>query len=579
MTSSSVSRDLFEIENARNLSRDELVATFVPQQVFWRLLSSKNQIILGSRGSGKTALAKMLSHDHLARLQNERAQEIVQAKAFIGIYVPTSVEWVGSLKNKPWQLEADAESFFQWRLNLATCAALIASARSCIECYTTNTAERLTSEALLSRDLAEAWVGPRPDMQKLDELRVLLEDIEYQKQQSLVRQRICGATSPGTAEHAVFDMSLFAPLKRGIALLSRRLDIPASTTWLVCIDEAEFLEPFHQRILNTHLRADSGNLKFKIATMPYRHLTLETNTRAPLAVGHDFEYAYIDQEGPLVAHRAITHFARALFRKRADASGTLYRNATLDMLGESELIDNKMSDWRPHQKMWRLLERHASPETVERAKRIQDPQEFMDQIGRKIHGPLLLREAVTQQRGHSELTLYSGWKMVVRCTDGNPRRMVRLFNALLLTSKQDGSLRELTPQQQTKVLREFSKSVIDSTRSEPEVGPELYRFIMAIGGAVREYLIDRPLTTDQLSSVYCDDSLDSAVWRLVETAVGLGLLYPVTRSGEGAITRKASEFRLAYVLAPHFTFLPRRGSARNIRTLLPDSNGATGASA
>jgi len=42
-------RNLFEIENARNLSRQELVETFVPTQSFWRLLSAKHHVVLGSR--------------------------------------------------------------------------------------------------------------------------------------------------------------------------------------------------------------------------------------------------------------------------------------------------------------------------------------------------------------------------------------------------------------------------------------------------------------------------------------------------------------------------------------------------
>src|ERR1039457_3078594 len=116
-----IRRNLFEIENARNLSRDELVETFVATKSFWRLLSAKNHIVLGARGSGKTAIAKMLSHDHLSRFDEKRAQNAIAAKAFIGMYVPTSVEWVGVLKNKPWQTEAEQEEFFQWRLNIASC--------------------------------------------------------------------------------------------------------------------------------------------------------------------------------------------------------------------------------------------------------------------------------------------------------------------------------------------------------------------------------------------------------------------------------------------------------------------------
>ena len=89
---SSHKRNLFEIENARNLSRRELVETFVPTQSFWRLLSAKHHIVLGSRGSGKTALARMLSHDHLALLNEARAQSAIREQQFIGVYVPTRLE-------------------------------------------------------------------------------------------------------------------------------------------------------------------------------------------------------------------------------------------------------------------------------------------------------------------------------------------------------------------------------------------------------------------------------------------------------------------------------------------------------
>src|ERR1051325_11632498 len=99
-------RNLFEIENARNLNPRELVETFVPTQSFWRLLSAKHHVVLGSRGSGKTALAKMLSHDHLSLMNEERAQAAIRAQDFIGVYIPTRLEWVGGLKNKPWQSES-----------------------------------------------------------------------------------------------------------------------------------------------------------------------------------------------------------------------------------------------------------------------------------------------------------------------------------------------------------------------------------------------------------------------------------------------------------------------------------------
>ena len=77
----------FEIENARNMSRSEVVSTFVPTDNFYGLLNAKHHVVIGSRGSGKTAIAKMLSHDYLVGLAergDNKAAEIVEAGTLMG---------------------------------------------------------------------------------------------------------------------------------------------------------------------------------------------------------------------------------------------------------------------------------------------------------------------------------------------------------------------------------------------------------------------------------------------------------------------------------------------------------------
>jgi ABC-type molybdenum transport system ATPase subunit/photorepair protein PhrA len=128
-------RNLFEVDNARYLTREDVVRTFVPTPSFWRLLSAKNHIVLGARGSGKTAILRMLSHDHLSKWDDERANELIEAKGFIGIYVPTKVGWVGSLQTKPWESGEEKEQLFRWRLNVSSCTALIAAIESCLQRY------------------------------------------------------------------------------------------------------------------------------------------------------------------------------------------------------------------------------------------------------------------------------------------------------------------------------------------------------------------------------------------------------------------------------------------------------------
>lgn len=572
-------RDLFEIENARNLTRRELIATFVPTKSFWRLLSAKNHIVLGSRGSGKTALAKMMSHDHLSQLEHERARQIILSKAYIGVYVPTRLEWVGGLKNKPWQTEREKEEFFQWRLNLSTCLALLATLSSCLEAYVEDRGQRARIEAQLSNAIADAWSEGRFVSDTIRGLQEFLENVEHRKQQQLARLRAVGDL-PANEEPAgtSFGTDLFVPLRRAMALTSRILDFPDDATWLLCLDEAEFLEPMHHRILNSHLRAFSGNLFFKITTMPYSHYTLDTNSGVPLNVGHDFEYVYIDQDPVLWAGRRGSEgksFAITLFNKRAQVSGPRYRRVNLrELLGESGLLDPKLGDWGPQSSNMALLRKHGSAETVTRAERLADnPTDFQDQIARKVHGALLLREAVKSLSGRQELDAYSGETMAVRCADANPRRLIRIFNSFLLEANWQRNRRkglyQLSRSEQTRILIAFSTSTLYRVQSEPGCGPELYEFIQALGRYMHRALHEEPLTTDQISSIIVDASISDEHWALVQHAVGLGLLFPnVNANNPDQMPEREGTFHLAYVLAPHFRILPRKGKARKLATIL-----------
>ena len=572
-------RNLFEIDNARNLSRDELVATFVPTKAFWRLLSAKNQVVLGSRGSGKTALAKMLSHDHLSKFRDRRAQEAIRSKAFIGIYVPTRLEWVGGLKKKPWQTEEEAEEFFQWRLNISTCVGFLISLRSCLETYTRDEGYRARLERELAQEISRAWSENEQTYNTLRELHRYLEDLELKKRQQWHRLRVIGHLRLGEEPAGLgFETELFAPMRQGINIVSRAMNFPVSCSWLLCLDEAEFLEPLHHRILNSYLRSHSGSLFFKIATTPYVHHTLETNTRVPLDVGHDFEYVYIDQDPVIWAQKDGIEgyiFATTLFMRRAKMSGYKYRGVTLyRLLGHSELLDPKRSDWASNSPNMALLRKYASQATIDRATRLSNmPREFSDQISRKIHGALLLRHAVESVKGRGELDIYSGVSMIIRCGDANPRRLISIFNNLLLEVKWKRRDKKVEPilsrKTQTRVLMSFSNSTLTRIQSEDKLGPQLYRFIKAVGTFSKDSLHQLPLTTDQMSSISIETDVSDENWEIIKRAVGLALLYPnVSVKNPDQMPEREGSFHLAYVLAPRFLILPRRGKARNLSSIL-----------
>jgi hypothetical protein len=586
-------RNLFEIDNARNLLKHELVETFIPTQSFWRLLSAKHNVVLGARGQGKTALAKMISHDHLALMaqtqDQPRARAIISGQEFIGIYLPTRLEWVGGLKNKPWLNERQREELFQWRLNIASCIAFIPIAASCIATYVEGRANQAKTEKELTNQLSKDWLADETTcFDDLLQLRRHLEDTDYRKQIQLLRERAMGGFPPGELPVGLaFDLELFTPLRQGIRQLSRTLSINRDCTWLLCLDEAEFLEEMDHRIINSHMRAYPENLFIKLTTMPYCHYTLATNIVAALVPGQDFGYVNMDSDRVLNARAdgdpdtIGTHFGRTLFRKLLEASDTQIESTSdyeppgiADVLGESELLDPRRENWGADSENMRLLEKYASAETVERACRLAGTRGFASAISRKINGPLQLRKQVEEWQGNKALAAYSGARMAIRCGDDNPRHMIKIFNALRLlqSSAQRRHMMRISPVDQTRAMRTLSTNTLNQYRSFPIVGPALHAFLCMLGDYMHANLHKKPLTTDQITSVAVDANVSDEHWKLVCVAVGHGLLHPNVSSGNpDEMPWREGTFHLAYAFAPHFLLLPRRGKAASLTTILREA--------
>lgn len=583
MTTTKKIRNLFEIDNAKNLGRDELVATFVTTNNFKRLLEPKNHVILGSRGSGKTALARMLSHSHLSRLNSNTARRLIKNRELIGIYVPTNIEWVGALKNKSWGDGIEAEELFQWRLNLAACIAFLHTATSCLENYEKDLRDRILSERKLVKILKEEWFKNEARCETIEELINQLYDLEHSYETELTRKKIFGINELDNINGFVaFATHLFHPLKRAIRHFHKILEFPDNSNWFICIDEAEFLTKSQHRILNTYLRASqdrsnqsSPNLVFKLVTMPYCHYTLETNVNANLNLDHDFQYIYIDQDPIFTSRDSGLNFVNTLFNKRVQASNLQLSDIRLDnMFGTTDLLENKDLTWKEDTIEYGLLLRYGSEKTIERAIKLKiGSKNFRDQIGRKILPALLLKESLEKESGRKKSGVYSGKEMVVRCGDGNPRRTIGILNRfLLLFLNNDNYYRKKIPiipkGKQQQVLEQYSKSIFMRIKSEPEIGPELYSFVENIGNYMSSCIHEKKLSTDQVSSIRIDDSISDQQWALISRAVTLGLLYPnKNKDNPDHIPDRQGTFHLAYALAPYFKILPRREASRSINTI------------
>jgi len=581
-------KSAFGIDNAKQLPRSDAVKYFIPQANFTQLFSAKNHILLGSRGSGKTTWIRMMAHDHVKLAATDKSARFEYARDalrrnLIGIYIPASAAFAGDLRNKPWQTEEEAENYFVWRLNLHSCSALTYIIESCVEQYIKERTARLSAVLDICESLSRAWTGQNEEPASTPQgLRLKLSKVEMHHQSAL-RRKATGSSSDAPY-FDYFNVDLLLPLKHAINVVTERLHIPEDAVWMICLDEVEYLTKLHHRILNTQIRSSSGNLVFKVATMPFAHHTLATNVGDPVREGNDFEYVYVDHESIDSRGNQIEgeflRFARELFSHRWASRAPELATLTLrDLLGLSPLLDDKpVQTAAERERFMQLLRRHANPATVARAERLQHTAKFKNEIVRKMNGALFLRDAVEKSHGNSRMRIYSGETVVVRCADGNPRRLMRIINALLqkltLNEKTGAALIPIDAAVQNEVLERIARDTLSRTQSEPPHGHITSSMLNSIGTFMRWNFGNskRRIGTDQITSVEIRSEDGPIAQQFIKQAIQLSLMIPARVVPFSVGDQDCvGTFHLACLFAPHFKILPRRNDSIRLPRALSHS--------
>lgn len=565
---SELNNNIFEHSNARYYNSEQLASEFVWTYSFERLLSNKNHIVLGSRGSGKTAIIKMLSHEFLSKLKEDKAKDLISGNKFIGIYIPLKVEWVNSIK----EISGNDNHLFKWCLNLSSCARFIDTIKSLIKTNLDSNIEKVLAEERISSQISNIWMGKELDT--LNKINQELEVIEYKK--NIYFNKVKLGIPLSESDHSIgenFFADLFKPLHMAINIVKRELNIGESSTWCVCIDEAEFLTEEHHKILNTYMRSYS-DIVFKITTMPYCHYTLETTVGAPVNIGHDFEYLYIDKLGLNSKNQKSNQpvfetFAENLFQKRI--KGTVLDNKGLtlkDILGRSELLDSSKGIGDEDELYQKIID-YCDEKTVERAKSLfdSDRELYQSSISRKIRGTLLLHESFENYIGNAAPAIYSGASLVIRCSDGNPRRLLRLFNYLFSDKLQSSSkIENISAKEQGSRIKEFSYSELDGLNLEID-GKIAFEMFTRIGRFLKDKLHSDKINTSTYNSFNFDSDQDD--WKYIKKAVDLGLIYPDFRGIDNSdkMPNRKGRFSLAFCLAPYFFLMPRKGDSVSLKTI------------
>jgi hypothetical protein len=384
------------------------------------------------------------------------------------------------------------------------------------------------------------------------------------------------------ADRSSFDEELFAPIRWAADVTGEELGFPPRTSWLIGIDETELLKPFQQRILNTAIRSASGQFFYKLTTLPYGHYTLSTNAERELEVGHDFEYVRIDRDPIHDSERALTGvFVKSVYSRRQRLSTERYPHASLhELFGDSRILLPGRGVWPTYEAFAAELDHHLLPAAATRAHDIlgRSKTAFANQVGRRLRGTIELRLALQSRPGHQTPDIYAGSQMFVRCADGNPRRIIRLFKAMLERSpirdnREVKNGRPLVPPNaQTEVMIAFSAESLLRARAEEQIRFEVFDLVNAIGRFANASTYADRIGTDAVTTVRVDSRVSDRTWAAVMRACDLGLLYAnVGWNNPDQWPIRSGYFHLAYVLAPHFRVLPRRGRSRSLALVIRDA--------
>lgn len=472
----------FKDVQARTFSSDKLVKEFYPTSFFWSLFNDQHEVLIGRRGSGKTILLRMMRYSLLKQIDDSRARQLISQKKYISIYAPTNLEFLGSFVHQKVQ-EKDKLLFFQFSFNCLIARSLLYELNAVI------TEDDLISMGLKSKEVAQTIASiwfPDISIEKISQIEDLECLVINIYENSDIKKGLNNIPK-------VFKQNICRPIQAVSSLIYKKLGFDKEPTWIVCIDEAEFIEKNLQRCINSLFRAESRNIVIKMATMPYRHLTKETLVDNIFAEsnGNDFNYRKLDMKEDSVDFVNVTNNlckARLLSVKLKDAPNVNTLEDFVGVVGEDDLIDyfknellkrkkEQKSDQKSIQEAMIAELSSARQETIRDKIRHEGVSKIRKEIYDKFAPIYFTREMQKiSKQGNATPGWYAGPKMIRKIAEGNPRRFIQIMNVLFEEARE----KTLTPTAQHKVLFNFSSKDCNATRALPINGPHLYNILLKL---------------------------------------------------------------------------------------------------
>jgi hypothetical protein len=550
----------FADSQARNYSGERVLTEFCPISKYWSLFNDQHEILVGTRGCGKTILLKMMRYSMLSKLSDPRAKKLATEKKFIAFYVPLHLEYIKKLSNSTLSKDAKVD-WFRFSFNCLLAQSIIIEITEILNDQIDDDLKRIEFEYNLSKQINDCWaIKSETSEFQFAKLREKINKLYYAADP--LQDNLSSIPS-------VFKHSLASSLSSISNILCEKLNI--SPTWIVCVDEAEFSDECYQECINTVFRSDTDRIAFKVATLHFYHTTRATlDSDICVMDGQDFKYTIIDMKYNESDFIRVTD---SLVKTRL-SSENIYLDEVkdfLETLGDDNYIDYFSKEMKTNKYPREKLEQDILNQLSDESKNYnlkKESNEIEKPVIDKLAPIFYLREMYKLSKKGSHIPgWYAGAAMVRRIAQGNPRLFIRIMNRLF--DKAKGKKIPLAVKAQHKSMMDFAKSFCMETQSLEQNGPEAKNKLDYVSEELQKRTHNSKLVQAGISFILNKntDLLKNKPW--IEKAVAFSRLMIDDKSLKTQINNDTN-FHLSNVYATAFWLAMRTHSSPPIISL-PDN--------
>ncbi len=540
-----------------------LTKEFYPLPLYWSLFNDTHEILLGTRGSGKTIILRMMSYSFLRQFNHPRAREIIKGRNYFGFYVPLHLEFMTSLQGKDVN-SANKLEYFQFAFNCLAATSYLQEIAVILEDLVSDISKRLVVEANLAADLHRLWFG-EPRDRPVSSIDDLLFEITV----------LWEKTSFWQDGHSTGAIPLARPILDPILTSAMRvakhlgLDLQ-DTTWIACLDEAEFLRPEYWTCINNFIRSEKRPVVIKLATLPFRHDTRDTLEHdVRVEPDNDYRYQLVDTPCESEEFRSLCDHILTTRLRRCDVwNDPETLEQFVGKVGQDDGYDYFMAEmskkYASKDELLNAILNSLSSSRRHKYEEIRSDPDLVEHWYWKRFRPVYYLRALKQEDSHGnrQVGWFAGADTIRKISDGNPRRFLQIMGELFELARSN----ELTPKNQHRLLYDFAERHYESAAALPSFGFLLHGLLNKIGMFLAERVHGGVMVDGG-----CHFRIDESLFKesLIINAVHLGIAYSLIFCDHDTMTAgisRETDFRLAYLCAVHFWLPMRKGDPVMLRS-------------